>query len=145
MGSPVNSGSACDRGPLELQYYRDSRGSLAVAQSKQEVPFQIERVFVLTDLSPGAERGNHAHRACQEFLMVASGGVTVELDDASRQWQYRLTKPYQGVYIAPMTWIVLREFEVGTTCVVLASDRYDPTDYIRDYAEFCAFAGRANR
>lgn len=137
--------SATNLKPVSLQYYKDSRGTLVVAQSREQVPFQIERVFVLSDLTPGSERGGHAHRRCQEFLMVASGAVTVELDNVREQWRYRVSGPSQGVYIEPLTWIVLRDFDVGTICVVLASEPYNPTDYIRDYAEFCASATGANR
>jgi mannose-6-phosphate isomerase-like protein (cupin superfamily) len=113
---------------------------LVVAQSGEQVPFPIQRMFFLRDVAPGAERGHHAHRLCHELLVVASGAVTIELDDAGRRWRHRLAEPDRALHVPPMTWIVLREFEVGTICIVLASERYEPADYIRDYQEFVAAA-----
>ncbi|MGH7934177.1 MAG: sugar 3,4-ketoisomerase [Candidatus Binataceae bacterium] len=123
---------------VSLQCLRDSRGMLVVAQSGEQVPFPIRRMFFLRDVAPGSERGYHAHRACHELLVVPSGAVTIELDNAMRRSRHRLMDPDQALHVPPMTWIVLREFEAGTVCIVLASEHYDPADYIRDYQEFVA-------
>ena len=111
---------------------------LVVAQSGEQVPFRIQRMFFLRQVPAGSERGHHAHRVCHEFLIVPLGGVTIELDDGQRRWRHRLAQPNQALHVPPMTWIVLREFDAGTICVVLASERYDPADYIRDHQEFLA-------
>jgi hypothetical protein len=114
----------------------DQRGKLVVMEAGEQVPFPIRRVFFLHDLAPGRERGNHAHRTCHEFLVAAAGSLTIELDDGVRRWRRFLSERNQALHVQPMTWIVLRDADPGTVCVVLASERYDPADYIRDYQEF---------
>jgi dTDP-4-dehydrorhamnose 3,5-epimerase-like enzyme len=122
--------------PLILPRSSDSRGILVAAQFMDQVPFRIRRMFFLKDVPPGSERGNHAHRRSHELLVVPSGAVTIELDDGWSRWQHRLKEPDRAVHVPPMTWVILRGFEVGTICVVLASEAYKAADYIRDYQRF---------
>jgi mannose-6-phosphate isomerase-like protein (cupin superfamily) len=98
-------------------------------------------MFFVSKIPSGSDRGHHAHRCCHELLVVPSGAVTVELENSERSWTHRLAEPDQAVHIPPMTWIVLREFEPGTICIVLASEPYDPADYIYDYDTFRTAAG----
>ena len=129
----------------ELPLAVDPRGKLVFMEAGEQVPFAIRRVFFLHDLTPGHERGNHAHRSCHEFLVVVAGAVTVELDSGHHRWRQFLTERNKAVHVPPMTWIALRDFDASTVCMVLASERYDPTDYIRDYQEFLSTAQRGDR
>lgn len=119
-----------------LPLIADPRGKLVFMETGGQVPFPIRRVFLLHDLAPGHERGHHAHRTCHEFLVVVAGALTMEIDNGSRQWHRFLSQRDQAVHIPPMNWVVLRGFDRSTACMVLASDRYDPDDYIRDYQQF---------
>lgn len=122
----------------------DSRGALIVAEAGEQVPFQIRRMFFVIKVAPGVERGHHAHRTCHELLVVPSGAVTIELENAERSWTHRLAEPDRAVHVPPMTWIVLRDFEPNTICIVLASEEYDPNDYIYDYDQFRAAVEATN-
>lgn len=120
----------------ELPSITDARGKLVFMEAGEHIPFAIQRVFILHDLVPGQERGNHAHRRCHQFVIAMSGAMTIELDDGKRRWTHSLAARSEGVYVPPMTWIVVRDFDAHTVCVVLASERYNPHDYIHDYEEF---------
>jgi len=50
-----------------------------------------------------------------------------------------LNRPYQALYVKPGIWRDLDDFSSGAVCMVLASEVYQPEDYIRDYNEFLEF------
>jgi dTDP-4-dehydrorhamnose 3,5-epimerase-like enzyme len=130
---------------VALPRVTDSRGILVVAQTGEQVPFEIRRMFFVSMVAPGSERGHHAHRTCHELLVVPCGAVTIDLEDSQGNWTHRLAEPDQAVHVPPMTWIVLREFEPDTICIVLASEHYDPADYIHEYHKFKAAAAVMRR
>ena len=61
------------------------------------------------------------------------------LDDGNVKRSFTLNRPYQALYIKPGIWRDLDDFSSGAVCMVLASEVYQPEDYIRDYDEFLAF------
>jgi hypothetical protein len=100
------------------------------------VPFPIQRVYYTYDVPGGEERGGHAHRACEAFVIAASGSFEVVLTDGVLQRTFFLNRSYHGLYIPVMVWRELRNFSSGSVCLVLASALYDESDYIRSYPEF---------
>jgi hypothetical protein len=47
-----------------------------------------------------------------------------------------MNSPTLGLHIEPMVWAVQYNYTPDAVLMVLASDVYDPHDYIRDYDEF---------
>ena len=127
---------------LDLPCRQDARGSLSFAEPPL-IPFEIRRVYYLYETPAGASRGAHGHRALQQVMIAVAGSLDVELDDGFRKQEFRLSRPDQGLFVSDMIWRNLRNFAAGTVCVVLASERYDESDYFRDYAEFLKAARRA--
>ena len=72
-----------------------------------------------------------------------SGSFDLLLDDGFEKKRFQLNRPYYGVYVSPMMWRYLDNFSSGSVCMVLASDPYDETDYIRDRDEFLEAVGAA--
>jgi hypothetical protein len=114
----------------------DPRGNLTFIEGGRHVPFDIKRVFYLYDVPGGAERGGHAHRRLQQVLVAISGSFDVVLDDGSVKQRFHLNRSYYGVYIEPMIWREMDNFSTGSVCLVLASDSYDESDYLREYSDF---------
>ena len=125
---------------VELPKITDLRGNLTFAESDRHVPFGVQRVFYIYDVPTGASRGAHAHRQQHQFLICLSGSFDVELDDGREQKVVHLNRPWKGLHIPPMIWAAEVNFDPGTVCLVLASDRYVEADYIREYEEFLALA-----
>jgi dTDP-4-dehydrorhamnose 3,5-epimerase-like enzyme len=121
---------------LELPVVHDPQGNLTFIEERRHVPFAISRVYHLYDVPGGAMRGGHAHRETEEFLVAMSGSFEVVVDDGVRQRNVRLNRSYIGLYLPVMIWRELTDFSSGSVCMVLASDFYDESDYIRDYDEF---------
>ncbi len=121
---------------IEFACIKDPRGAVTPIESMRDVPFDIKRIFYLYDVPGESRRGNHAHLTVQEVLIVVSGSLNVHLDDGERRETYKLSCPYQGLYIPRMVWLDIDNFSQGTVCVVLASHLYDESDYIRKYEDF---------
>lgn len=111
-------------------------GNISVAESNENIPFHIKRVYYLYDIPGGVERGGHAHKSLFQVLVAAGGSFTVLIDDGRERKKILLSKPDEGLLIVPGIWRELTAFSSGAVCLVLASEIYTETDYIRDYSEF---------
>ena len=121
---------------VTFKKFFDDRGSLSVIEALRDVPFPIKRVFYFYDIPAGANRGSHAHKVQHQCIVCLSGGFDVLLDDGRRKRTVHLKRPWQGLHIPPMVWASQVRFYSGTVGLVVASDHFDESDYIRDYGEF---------
>ena len=125
---------------IELDRHHSQRkGDISVVENGITVPFDTKRVYYLYDVPGGVSRGGHAHKELKQLIVAASGSFTVTLDDGKVKRSFMLNRPYIGLYVAPGIWRVLDDFSSGSVCLVLASELYDPGDYIRDYDDFLQF------
>ncbi|MGO9008538.1 MAG: sugar 3,4-ketoisomerase [Bryobacteraceae bacterium] len=127
---------------IDLPKIADQRGNLTFIEGKRHLPFSVRRVYYLYDVPAGATRGGHAHRRLEEFVIAASGSFTVVVDDGRSRKTFFLNRPHYGLYIPRMVWRELEDFSSGATCVVLASEEYDESDYYREYSEYIAALGK---
>ena len=123
---------------IDIPKYTDERGSLGVIE-KTLVPFTPKRVYYLYDVPSDAYRGGHAHKEQLELLVALSGSFTVILDDGENKQSITLKKPNKGLLIPTGIWRELEDFSSGSVCLVLASDVFEESDYIRDYKDFELF------
>jgi hypothetical protein len=121
---------------ISLPKIADPRGNLTFIEGGNHIPFDIQRVYYLYDVPGGAERGGHAHKALHQLIIAMSGSFDVVLDDGVNKKRVHLSRSYYGLYVCPMIWRELDNFSSGSVCMVLASNRYDESDYYRDYNEF---------
>ncbi|MEQ9112603.1 MAG: FdtA/QdtA family cupin domain-containing protein [Rhodospirillaceae bacterium] len=122
---------------IDLPKISDPRGNLTFIEGENHIPYDIKRVYYLYDVPGGAERGGHAHKNLHQLLIAMSGSFDVVLDDGERRRSIHLNRSYLGLYLPTMIWRELNNFSSGAVCMVLASEKYDETDYYRDYDEFC--------
>ena len=121
------------------KHHSDRKGNLCVVENGGELPFDVKRVYYLYDVPGGENRGSHAHRNLEQLIVAASGSFRVTLDDGKCRRSFFLNRPYLGLYIKPGMWRELEDFSSGAVCLVLASEIYDPNDYIRDYNDFVKY------
>jgi dTDP-4-dehydrorhamnose 3,5-epimerase-like enzyme len=125
---------------IELPKISDPRGSLTFIEGGKHLPFTIKRVFYLYDVPTGEDRGAHAHKRLHQFLICLSGSFDVALDDGYKKNTVHLNRPWKGLHIPPMIWASEINFDPGSVCLVMASDHYDESDYIRNYSEYISQA-----
>jgi hypothetical protein len=125
---------ACER--VTLPELVDERGRLIFAEVNRHIPFEVRRFFSIYGVSPGQERAGHAHRTNHQFITMLSGACTIVFDNGKELRTERLDAPSQGFYVPPLIWVTLKDFTPGAVCLVLASEVYDPKEYIRERSEF---------
>lgn len=123
---------------IDIRKYSDTRGYLSVIESREDIPFEIKRIYYLY-MVPEAARGAHAHKQLQQLMVATSGSVHVTLDDGVNKRTFVLDKPWKGLHVVPGLWRDLDNFSGGTVCMVLASEHYAEEDYIRNYDEFLEY------
>lgn len=116
----------------------DMRGSLSVGEIDAQLPFVPQRFFLVYDVPSVEVRGEHAHKACHQFLVCVKGRLSVVLDDGRCRDEVLLDSPARGLHIPPMVWGIQYRFSADAVLLVLASDPYDPDDYIRNYDDYLA-------
>jgi len=121
---------------VDLPKISDPRGNLTFIEAGSHIPFDIERVYYLYDVPGGAERGGHAHKELSQLIIAMSGSFDVVLDDGGKKRRIHLNRSYQGLYVCPMIWRELDNFSSGSVCMVLASNKYDESDYYRNYEDY---------
>lgn len=121
---------------LNLQVINDERGKLVSLESLKNLPFAIKRVYYMFDTSPDLPRGFHAHKELEQLVIAIDGACEFVLDDGKNKESVWLNRPDFGLYIGKNMWREMRNFSYGCKLMILASDYYDESEYIRDYAEF---------
>lgn len=121
---------------INLPKIFDPRGNLTVAEGMKQVPFNVARVYWTYDVPSGESRGGHAHKHCRELIIALSGSFTVTLDNGHEKKAFHLNHPWQGLLVETGVWRTLDDFSSGAVCLVLASDPFEESDYIRDYDDY---------
>ena len=111
---------------IHIPEVTDERGLVAFVETGTCCPFRIKRAFWITGVPAGQHRAGHAHKKCRQMLIAATGSFHVIINGKS----LHLNKPTVGLYIPPGVHLDLCNFSKGAACLVLASDRYDPEDYV---------------
>jgi UDP-2-acetamido-3-amino-2,3-dideoxy-glucuronate N-acetyltransferase len=114
----------------------DLRGNLSFGEIGKQVPFAVERYFLVYGVANKDIRGEHAHRTLHQFLICVHGRCHVVADDGNSRQEFALDSPALGLYLPPMVWATQYKYSEDGVLLVLASDKYDPASYIRNYSEF---------
>lgn len=121
---------------IEFPVRGDARGSLVAIEREKDIPFPIRRVYYVFDTRAGVRRGCHAHLRGREMAVCVSGHCTFLLDDGRTRTEVVLDSRNRGLVIEPMIWHEIFDFSRDCVLVVLASELYDESDYIRRYEDF---------
>ena len=126
---------------IQLPKIENKAGNISPIQGSLDIPFEIKRVFYLYDIPGGEDRGAHAHKECQQFLIAGSGSFNVLVDDGNNKKTFNLNRPYYGLHIPPGVWASEIGFSSGSICIALTSHKYDENDYIREYEDYLKYNG----
>ena len=121
---------------LELDIKGDDRGSLIAIESCKNIPFDIKRVYYIFNTQHGVARGFHAHKTLKQLLVCITGSVDIKCERKDIIEVYSLNSPSKALYINGMVWHEMFNFSKGAVLLVLASDFYLESDYIRSYSDF---------
>lgn len=112
------------------------RGHLTPIEEMSDVPFEIKRVYYLTRVPENTSRGYHSHKELEQILICLNGNIKIRITDGKTEDVIVLSNPAEGLYIGPMIWREMYDFSPGSVLLVLASEHYNESDYIRNYDEY---------
>jgi hypothetical protein len=113
-----------------------ARGNLTALELPKIVPFPVKRIFLVHHVSDFEVRGEHAHKKCWQFLIAAAGSITVDVNDGEVTETFLLNEPTKGLLIPPLIWGTQYNYSPDGSLLVLASEEFDPDDYLHNYDEF---------
>lgn len=123
---------------LDFEPRGDECGWLVAVEGGKEIPFEIKRIFYIYGTQGETVRGRHANRRSEFVLINLRGNCCVRTDDGCGQAEvFELDKPHRGVYLPKMCWKDMYGFSEDSILLCLASERYDPSEYVRDYKLYC--------
>ena len=107
---------------VDIRCVEEKDGKLIVAESGNQVPFDIKRVFCVKDVAQGEERGTHATKKTKLILVPLAGSCEVEVDTGTHKETF-----------------YMRNFTPDCIMMALADRVFDPqNETYNDYDEFIA-------
>lgn len=131
--------SVFDCSIINLPKNHSEKGNITAINSFKEIPFEVKRIYYLYDIPGGESRGGHAHLELNQIIIAASGSFDLTVDDGKTKRTFQLNRPYYGVLMPSGLWRDLSNFSSGSICLVLASEVFKESDYIRDYNKFLKY------
>lgn len=121
---------------IELPKFTDPRGNLSFVEQLNHIPFEIKRTYWIYDVPGGENRGGHAFKQNEEFIVALSGAFDVIVDDGEKKQTFTLNRSYYGLYVPAGLWREMENFSTNSLALEFGSTHYDVNDYIRNYDEF---------
>lgn len=121
---------------VKFKDYTDQYGSLVPIEGETDTGFPIRRIYYIFGVERGIRRGYHSHRDLHQILLCVSGSVTIQVRTNNDSEDIVLDNPSEGLYIGPMIWREMYDFSADAVLLVLASEHYDESDYIRDFSAY---------
>lgn len=121
---------------IKLPQFNDPRGNLSFVQENDQIPFPIARTYWIYDVPGGENRGGHAFKKTEEFIIAMSGAFDVIVSDGTQKRTYTLNRSYFGLYIPKGLWRDITNFSTNSLALEFASTKYNREDYIEDFEQF---------
>ena len=120
---------------IDLPNFGDERGGLVAIESNQSIPFEVQRLYYIFN-TVDKPRGFHAHIDLKQVAICLKGSCRFILENGSNKEEVILDNPTQGLVIEGLIWREMHDFSEDCVLLVLASDHFTESDYIRDYQKF---------
>lgn len=121
---------------IQMPKILDERGNLSFFEENRQIPFEIRRAYWIYDVPGGEIRGGHAYKTLQEVIVALSGSFDIVLDDGEKKSTFSLNRSYSGLYVPSGIWRHLENFSTNSLALIVASEKYDENDYVRNYEDF---------
>lgn len=128
---------------IDIPKILDERGNLSFVEENNHIPFTIKRTYWIYDVPGGEIRGGHSYQKNEELIIALSGSFNVILDNGKVKQVFSLNRSYYALYIPNGIWRHMENFSTNSLAFVVASHRYDESDYIRDYSKFLSLKSKS--
>ncbi|NLD47753.1 MAG: WxcM-like domain-containing protein, partial [Clostridiaceae bacterium] len=96
----------------------EKEGQLSFFEARRDIPFDIKRIYYISNVPSNKRRGAHAHKKLLQLLFCPYGSVTVQLDDGKEKKEIVLDKPSEGLLLYPGLWRdIIWNMDYSVLCV----------------------------
>jgi dTDP-4-dehydrorhamnose 3,5-epimerase-like enzyme len=114
---------------IDLKTFTDERGNLTVIE--KTIPFDIKRIFYIYGVD-NSVRGGHRHHKTIQAAICLRGSCKILNNNGTKRNQFILDQPNKCLILKPEDWHLMDSFSSDAILMVLASEYFDPEDYITD-------------
>ena len=119
---------------MKIEKIISNNGRLNILQN---IPFKIKRVYYLNNLKKGNVRFGHAHKKLRQIYICLQGSFKITLINKKKiKKTISLNQKNNLIKIGKMTWREIKVMTDKSVLLVLASEKYDEKDYIRNFKNF---------
>ena len=112
---------------IDLKTFTDYRGNLTVIE--KVLPFDMKRIFYIYGVDD-SERGGHRHHKTVQAAICLQGHCTISNNTGTEKQEFNLDSPHKCLILEPADWHVMHHFSKDAILMVIASEFFDPNDYI---------------
>jgi WxcM-like, C-terminal. len=112
---------------IQLKTHSDKRGNLTVIE--KEMPFPIKRLFYIYRVDDSVRGGHRHHKTIQAAICIHGSCIVSNNDNVTKQ-DFVLDHPNKCLILEPRDWHAMHHFTPDAVLLVLASEYFDPNDYI---------------
>lgn len=112
---------------IDLKTYTDNRGNLTVIE--KVIPFDVKRIFYIYGVDDSI-RGNHRHHKTIQAAICLKGNCVISNDTGKEKQEFILDSPSKCLILYPEDYHTMHHFSEDAILMVLASEYFDPDDYI---------------
>jgi dTDP-4-dehydrorhamnose 3,5-epimerase-like enzyme len=112
---------------IEIKTFSDERGHLSVLEDN--IPFEIKRVFYIYGVD-NSVRGLHRHHKTIQAAICITGSCVISNNNNKEKEDFLLDFPNKCLFLYPEDFHSMHSFSKDAILLVLASEKFDPKDYI---------------
>lgn len=112
---------------IDLKTFTDKRGNLTVIE--KSIPFDIKRIFYIYGVDESI-RGGHRHHKNIQAAICIKGKCHIVNNNGEEKEEFILDQPSKCLILEPRDWHQMDNFSRDAILMVLASEYFDPADYI---------------
>ena len=112
---------------IDLKTFTDNRGNLTVIE--KVIPFEIKRIFYIYGVD-NSTRGGHRHNKTSQAAICLQGSCEIFCNNNIETCIFKLDSPHKCLILNPEDWHTMSKFSEDAILMVLASEFFDPDDYI---------------
>jgi len=125
---------------IDFQQSGDDRGELVVLEEGKQIPFAVKRIYYMFGTGKGVKRGAHAHKRISQIAIPITGSCTMLLDNGVEKKEVLLNDRTKGLLLENFIWREMYNFSKDCVLLLLASELYDESEYVRNYNDFLALS-----
>ena len=123
---------------IDLNTFASRGYQLTPIEFKDAVPFEVKRVYFITNFEPGSKTGEHCHKVEEEVFIQIQGTSIAVIDRGKGIEEVVMNGPGGALYVPNFVWHGFTNASPDCVIAALSSTHYGASreDYVEDYEEF---------